>query len=124
MVRSYTPDDGPLGWTARNSSKPRRDGPETWVLHARPEWSRTYLERSPDAVARVLTMAFREQTGAPEPFFADAHRWRYARVRDPLGTAFQYDQALGLATCGDWHLGARVEAAWTSGHLLANKLLR
>jgi len=121
---SFEPTDGPLGWTARNSSKYGRTDAETWVLHARSEWSAANLEASADKIAARLVESFREQTGAGAPVFSEAHRWRYARVSEPLGTPFQLDAQTGLATCGDWHLGARVEAAWTSGHLLGTELLR
>lgn len=123
-VHDLEPEAGPLGWVARNSSKPGRAGAETWVLHARADWSVEHLEAMPETVSEALTEAFRNLTGAAAPDLVMAHRWRFARVIEPLGDAFQYDAALGLATCGDWHLGARVEAAWTSGHLLAAKLLR
>lgn len=118
------PDAGPIAWAARNSSKPGRTGAETWVLHASADWSTEHLEAAPEQVSEALTGAFRKLTGVGAPDLAMAHRWRFARVIEPLGPAFQYDRALGLATCGDWHLGARVEAAWTSGHLLAAELLR
>jgi renalase len=124
VSRSFEPEDGPLVWTARNSSKFGRTDAETWVLHARPDWSAAHIEAPPEKVAEQLVDSFREQTGAGEPDFAQAHRWRYARVAQPLGTPFQHEAASGLATCGDWHLGARVEAAWTSGRLLAAELLR
>ncbi len=124
VSRSFEPEDGPLVWTARNSSKHRRTDAETWVLHARPDWSAAHIEAPAAKVAEQLVDSFREQTGAGEPDFAEAHRWRYARVAEPLGSPFQLEAASGLATCGDWHLGARVEAAWTSGRLLATELLR
>lgn len=123
-VHDLEPEAGPLGWVARNSSKAGRTGAETWVLHARADWSVEHLEEAPETAAEALTAAFRDLTGAGAPDLAMAHRWRFARVIVPLGEAFQYDAALGLATCGDWHLGARVEAAWTSGHLLAAELYR
>lgn len=121
---SFEPAEGPLVWTARNSSKFGRTDAETWVLHARPDWSRENLEAAPEKVAARLVESFREQTGAGAPAYSQAHRWRYARVAEPLGVPFQLDTASGLATCGDWHLGARVEAAWTSGRLLSTELLR
>ncbi len=115
--------EGPIAWMARNSSKPGRAGPETWVLHASPEWSREHLESAPGEVSDALTQTFRELTNAGPPIYAAAHRWRYARVETPLGTAFQHNPRLGIGTCGDWHLGARVEAAWLSGAGLAEEML-
>lgn len=123
-VHALEPAVGPIGWVARNSSKAGRAGAETWVLHARADWSAEHLEEAPERVAAALTAAFHDLTGAGEPDLALAHRWRYARVTEALDEPFQFDAALGLATCGDWHLGGRVEAAWMSGHLLAEELLR
>lgn len=123
-IHDLEPESGPLGWVARNSSKAGRAGVETWVLHGRADWSVEHLEDAPETVAEALTAAFRDLTGAAAPDLALAHRWRYARVMAALDEPFQFDAALGLATCGDWHLGARVEAAWTSGHLLGGELLR
>jgi renalase len=123
-IHDLEPESGPLGWVARNSSKAGRAGAETWVLHARAGWSDEHLEDAAETVAEALTAAFHDLTGAAAPDLALAHRWRYARVMVALDEPFQFDAALGLATCGDWHLGARVEAAWTSGHLLGGELLR
>jgi predicted NAD/FAD-dependent oxidoreductase len=41
-------NQGPLRWIARNSSKPGRSGEETWLLHARAEWSEAHLEEDAD----------------------------------------------------------------------------
>ena len=58
-------DDSPLSWIARNSSKPgRRTEPESWVLHASPEWSRQNLETPGDVIERQLLTAFWSATAA------------------------------------------------------------
>ena len=41
-------NEGPLRWIARDSSKPGRCGPETWLLHASAEWSEEHLEAGPE----------------------------------------------------------------------------
>ena len=51
------------------------------------------------------------------------HRWRYARVIEPLGTDCLYDAERRLVLCGDWCIGARVEAAFLSGTAAAARLL-
>ncbi len=33
-----------LAWVARETSKPGRTGPEAWVVHANPAWSRTNID--------------------------------------------------------------------------------
>ena len=60
-------DDSPLGWIARNRSKPGRPPGETWVLHASPEWSREHLELDQEIAAQWLADAFGEALGRTLP---------------------------------------------------------
>ena len=115
---------GPLGWIARDSSRPGRPAlPEGWVAHATPEWSRANLEQPPDAVLSDLCRAFTDATTiVAAPIHAAVHRWRYARAARPLGEDCLWDPQ-GLAVCGDWCLGARVEAAFDSGRAAATRCL-
>ncbi len=115
---------GAVGWAARDSSKPGRAGPESWVVQAGPDWSREHLEETPEAVLPQLLAAFAEAAGTalPEPAAASAHRWRYARS-GTLGRDCLWNSALGLGVCGDWLLGPRVECAWVSGYRLAETVL-
>ncbi len=108
--------EGPLAWIARDSSRPgRRKQPECWVGHASPAWSRAHLERSPEDVLPLLQDAFAAATGiAAAPSVAAVHRWRYARVEAALGQPCLAGPD-GLAVCGDWCLGPRVEAAFEAG---------
>jgi predicted NAD/FAD-dependent oxidoreductase len=116
-------NDGPLRWIARNGSKPARDGPETWLLHATAEWSETHLEQDADGVAAELLEAF-ARLGAPAPQAFTAHRWRYADTEPPLAVGCEWDAALGLGLCGDWLNGGSVENAWHSGRRLAHRVAR
>lgn len=113
-------DEGLLGWAARNSSKPGRQGPEAWVLQATPDWSREHLEAPAEAVIEALLGDLARQMGAPlpDPVFVQAHRWRYARssVGEDLAL-WSADRRLGC--CGDWLSGPRIECAWDSGEALA-----
>lgn len=116
-------DHGPIGWAARNSAKPGREGPETWVVQASPAWSHAHLEDESDAVRAALLDALADAIGAPlpPPIVADAHRWRYARS-GALGAGMLWNPALRLGACGDWLLGPRVESAWLSGTRLATAI--
>ncbi len=118
------PEAGPLRWISRDSSRPGRAAtPECWVAHATPEWSRDHLEQPAEAVLASLRAAFAAETGiTAAPRFAAAHRWRYALAEAPLGTPALWDAAAGLGVCGDWCLGARVEAAFLSGRALAGMM--
>ncbi len=115
------PGAGPLRWIARDSSRPGRAAtPECWVAHATPEWSRDHLEQPAETVLALLHAAFAEETGIRATArFAAVHRWRHALAEAPLGTPALWDAATGLGVCGDWCLGARVEAAFLSGQALA-----
>ncbi len=118
------PETGPLRWIARDSSRPGRAAtPECWVAHATPEWSRGHLEQPAETVLALLHTVFAAETGiAAAPRFAAVHRWRYALSEAPLGTPALWDAAAGLGVCGDWCLGARVEAAFLSGRALAGMM--
>jgi predicted NAD/FAD-dependent oxidoreductase len=112
-------DEGPLGWAGCDSSKPGRDadGHERWVLQASPTWSRDHLEQSPEWVAHELLAALSALTGKvlPPLIGAEAHRWRYALASDPVGERCLFDAAERVGVCGDWLIGARIEAAYLSG---------
>ena len=71
-------------------------------------------------VRAKLIKAFAELTGIrAEPAYEQAHRWRYAKTLQPLGQNFLWDEKLSIGTCGDWHIGHRVEDAFISGLSLA-----
>jgi len=117
--------DPVLPWFARNSAKPRRSGLDAWVLHADADWSRSHLESDGAAVRNALLERFAQRLALPLPPVAvsEAHRWRYARVTQPLGEPCLFDPADGLGLCGDWCLDARVEAAYESGEALGRRLV-
>jgi renalase len=115
---------GPLRWVARDSSKPGRPAsPETWLLHASPEWSEAHIEDDAAVVTATLLAAF-AALGGPEPtqVQATAHRWRYADTEPALTLGCWWDEAAGLGMCGDWLNGGKVEGAWLSGQHLAAQL--
>ncbi|NBC21255.1 MAG: NAD(P)-binding protein [Alphaproteobacteria bacterium] len=115
---------GPLGWVARNASKPGRDGAETWVLQASADWSQTHIEAEPGDVADDLLAAFRQIARFDPPVFKAAHRWRYARVERPAPAEEEQRAAgQGIFACGDWARAPRIEAAWLSGRKAGERLM-
>ena len=116
--------DGPLAWAARDGAKPGRRG-EAWVLHATPGWSRSNTDAPKPEVIAALVAAFFAGLGvdAVALVHADAHRWLYARVEDPLGVGALWDPDTGIGACGDWCADARVEDAFLSGQALAGRML-
>ena len=117
-------DQGPLGWAARNSSKPGRGALEAWVLQASPDWSRRHLEDAADTVCGALFEALQQSAGGalPSPIALAAHRWRFARSAVGADGCL-WSPKTGLGCCGDWLTGPRVEGAWDSGVALAEQLL-
>lgn len=109
-----------IRWVARETSKPGRTAVERWTVQASPEWSEEHLEDDAERVKAKLLKGFAEITGIrATPPHAVVHRWRFAQTRQPLGQAFLRDETKGLALCGDWCLGNRVESAFVSGLELA-----
>ena len=109
-----------IAWLARESSKPGRGKVERWTVQASAAWSAEHINDSDSRVQAKLMRAFAELTGIrAEPAHTQVHRWLYAKTITPLGVSHQYNPATGLGTCGDWHLGHRVEDAFVSGLELA-----
>ncbi|MCX7252286.1 MAG: FAD-dependent oxidoreductase [Burkholderiales bacterium] len=103
-------------WLARENSKPGRGSIERWTVQASPEWSTEHVNDDAERVSAKLLKGFAEITGIhAEPSHAVAHRWLYAQTRRPLGQPYLADDKSGIALCGDWCLGHRVEDAFVSG---------
>jgi predicted NAD/FAD-dependent oxidoreductase len=115
--------DLPIGWIARDSSKPGRADRERWVLQATSDWSSKHIELSADEAGRQLADVFLSALGlSVTPASYRAHRWLYSTPLNPLNAEFLLDPALGLAACGDWVKGPRVESAWLSGWALGQSI--
>jgi predicted NAD/FAD-dependent oxidoreductase len=113
---------GDIIWAARNSAKPGRSGPEAWVVQANPVWSAEQIETPQEQISGMLCAALATAMGRalPVPIAAASHRWRYAlSAGTGDGTFWNADIALGV--CGDWLIGPRVECAWQSGRMLAER---
>ena len=117
-------DHGLIAWAARNSAKPGRSGPESWVVQATPQWSAAHLELTPDAIAPHLLSALGAATGGALPALMahSVHRWRYA-LSAGTGLGCLWNEGQRIGACGDWLLGPRVECAWVSGRRLADRML-
>ena len=115
----------PLGWIARNTSKPKRDWKvDTWVLQATTSWSAAHLDDRSDDVGAFLMEAFEDliPAGLPRAFYATVHRWRHATADPPLAIGALHDQRSRITLCGDWCLGSRIEDAFLSGLTAANQI--
>jgi renalase len=117
-------DAGVIGWAARNSAKPGRNGPEAWVIQATADWSHTHLEQAEQSVidALLAALATHATRPLPEQIVGVTHRWRYAHVKSTTqGSLWNATSRIGVV--GDWLLAPRIESAWLSGRMLADKVL-
>lgn len=116
-------EDEVLDFAIRNDTKPGRGGPESWVVHARQDWSSANLEISSDSARDRLLAGFRAQIPQGYPRYVTAHRWRFAEVASPLGGPCVIDPDLRLVAGGDWCLGQLVTDALASGRAMAAQVL-
>ncbi|MFN3166459.1 MAG: NAD(P)/FAD-dependent oxidoreductase [Phycisphaeraceae bacterium] len=121
---------GPISWLARNSSKPGRSdsGMDCWVVQADHAWSRDHAELSRQQATGSLLSDFAticEACGVPVagPSHTAAHRWRYALATPDTTHGGVLNADTGLAVAGDWLSGGRIESAWLSGLLAAERLI-
>lgn len=114
-----------LSWVADNRCKPMRQGGEAWVLHATPEWSSSQSGLAPHEAAEQIWAAFESIVGYPlaQPQVMAAKFWAEAKVIQPLGENCLWSPQLELGACGDWCIAGHMEAAFLSGHALAEKWL-
>ena len=116
----------PLGWIARNTSKPKRDWRvDAWVLQATTSWSDAHVDDRPNDVGAFLMEAFEDlvRAGLPRVFHAAVHGWRYATADPPLAVGAMHDAASRMTVCGDWCKGSRIEDAFLSGLMAAEQVL-
>jgi len=116
----------PLGWIARDSSKPSRSRTmDTWVLHSTAAWALENLNISKEAAIGSLLQEAERVTGKkmPKPCLERAHRWLYSRPTESLAERSLWDEANRLGACGDWCGGPKVEGALKSGIALAGQVL-
>lgn len=123
--------DSFITWVARNGTKPGRQSTtpstelEQVVIHLEHHWTSENWERSADWVADAALAELQKAIGIrlQKPIQVCAHRWRYALVPslEPLDGCF--DRHSGIAVCGDWTNGSRVEGAFLSGMAAAGRIL-
>ena len=120
-------NNAPLNWISFNHRLPGRNiKAGTVVAHTSAEWATAHLEDDQDAVKQQLIEQFCALTEVTADAISSAqlHRWRYAlsaEVSEP-DLPYVLNSSAKLAACGDWCLGGRVEAAFTSAQQLAKAL--
>lgn len=113
----------PIGWIAVNSGKPDRPEAYSLLIQSANDWADAHIEGPLDEVQQTMLHAASELTGQDLSTASHQvlHRWRYASTPGPAGVPFLFDPAQRLAACGDWCLGSKVEAAFSSASALADE---
>ena len=113
---------GAIRWMARMAARPGGGAHEAIILQASPDWSEAFLEDEPARVAGQLCEEAYVRFAMPAPVWSRAHRWRYAMVTEPAGSPCALGEDATAGAAGDWRLGGKAEAAWTSGEALGRAL--
>lgn len=121
-------NNAPLNWISFNHRLPGRNlDAGTVVAHTSAEWAIEHLEDDQETVKQQLIEQFCALTQVPASAISSAqlHRWRYALSEEvaELDLPYVLNSEQKLAACGDWCVGGRVEAAFTSAQQLAKVLL-
>ncbi|MEO0983789.1 MAG: FAD-dependent oxidoreductase [Pseudomonadota bacterium] len=118
-------DGEAVGTLALNSAKPGRPAGCSVLIQSSNAWAEAHLEDDRETVSRALIAAASEVAGVDlsRADHTALHRWRYAATQTPAGADCLLDADNRLAACGDWRLGGRVEAAFTSADRLGAALL-
>jgi renalase len=93
-----------------------------WVLRLTDAASLQWLEAAPEAVLAMLSARLGRAVDSWS--YAAAHRWRYARVIEPLPQPLYLDQTLQLAVCGDAFAGAEAATDLERAQASARALLQ
>lgn len=117
-------DDPVIDWISSNNTKPGRSEAPCLVVNANSMWADANIDKPLDMIRQQMIETVRRYIKLT-PSEGDAvviHRWRYANVQRPAGSAYLLDRVSQLAACGDWCIGGRVEAAYLSGAALADAM--
>jgi predicted NAD/FAD-dependent oxidoreductase len=121
----YSPCITLIKWISQNSSKPdRKSTPQTFVVHTHAEWSLANLDTPLEKIkADLLVLSNDIIKTQSVPIVSSVHRWKYAFVSKKANSTFFWNQDALLGACGDYCLGASVEAAFNSGEALASRII-
>lgn len=118
-------EGSPIGWISVNSSKPKRPQGFSIMVQSQNQWAEAHKDDDKEKVHAILleeaaALLNQNLSGAEHQVL---HRWLYASTSVPAEQNFFHDEKNQLACIGDWCIKGRVEAAFDSGHRLAEKMV-
>tara|TARA_B100000795_G_scaffold196110_1_gene150226 strand:- start:327 stop:1325 length:999 start_codon:yes stop_codon:yes gene_type:complete len=113
-----------ISWISKNSTKPKRIGAPSIVVHATNAWADAHLNDDLEQVEKHMLECLYDITGLPVKALAssDVKKWEFANAPKRPGSGFLLDSAGGIAVCGDSLVHGRIESAFTSGKQLAKTI--
>ena len=114
-----------ISWISVNSTKPGRGEIFCLLIHSTNHWADEHIDDDANQVLDYLCQQTHAVIGH-DVSTADhkaIHGWRYANIKKQGDDTYFIDEAEKIGVCGDWLIKGRVEAAFTSGYALANKVL-
>ena len=117
--------DEDISWISVNSSKPGRNDPFCLLIHSTNPWADKHINDDRDQVMDYLCDQTSTVIGhdVSKADYKTVHGWRYANIDKQTGAEHFIDLDMNIAVCGDWIIQGRVEAAFTSGYALAQKII-
>lgn len=113
-----------IGWISVNSSKPERAQGFSMMVQSQNQWAEAHVDEDK---TKVHAMLLEEASELLKQDLSKAehqvlHRWLYASTSVAADAKFLLDESNQLACIGDWCIKGRVEAAFESGHHLAENI--
>ena len=116
--------DENISWISINSSKPGRNEEYCLLVHSTNNWADEHIDDDRESVMDYLCQHTSEVIGhdVSTANHRAIHGWRYANIEKQEGETHFIESNERVGVCGDWLIQGRVEAAFTSGFELTNKI--
>ena len=114
-----------VSWISVNSSKPNRKN-FSMLVHSTNRWAEHNLNTDLAEVQEKLCEFTSEILGfnVTSADYVETKRWRFANSVRQTDQPFFLDRGNQVASCGDWCIRGRIEAAFLSAKKLAVELLK
>lgn len=117
-------DDEVIALISEGPSRPQRSSLPSLVVHSHNEWADRHVDDALENVQAIMFDRIAELLPdiSKDILSCDIHRWRFANVETPSEGELLVDFENGLAACGDWTIGNRVEAGFLSAVALSEAI--
>ncbi|AEE26985.1 NAD(P)/FAD-dependent oxidoreductase [Francisella hispaniensis] len=116
--------DDIISWVSLNSSKPERNTPSCLLIHSSNQWADNHINNNREEILEIIFERAKKilNIDLDNPQYKTLHTWRYANIQKQNIPNYFIDINQNISACGDWCIKGRVESAFTSAFMLANKI--